>query len=126
MTSSRHERRLHLPKNVAASAYNFTNDGTTASFTVAIFQGGYTKANHIELTDSGGGSSPRWSVPNTGAAMSSAPDSIFTPLPGANNQSVATSDGGAGYGTKSLNLCQSLGQRRIHRRHHRVRAEPSQ
>ena len=41
------------PKNVPASIYNFTNNGTIATFTVAIAQGGFTKANKVQLSQSG-------------------------------------------------------------------------
>jgi fibronectin-binding autotransporter adhesin len=92
------------PQNAPAAAYNFFNDGARATFAIAIFQGGYTKAVKIQLTRSGSHvvatalSARYWS----GNVLS---DSFnYDTTSGPNNSSIAISDGAGGYGCKSLTL----------------------
>ncbi|MCL4207729.1 MAG: autotransporter-associated beta strand repeat-containing protein, partial [Pirellulaceae bacterium] len=92
------------PKDAPATAYNFSHNGTTATFALAVLQGEYTKAVKIQLTNSGGNVVARaigakyWS----GNVLS---DSFnYDTTSGATPQSVATSDGSPGYGCKSLTL----------------------
>jgi fibronectin-binding autotransporter adhesin len=92
------------PQNAPAAAYNFSNDGVRATFAIAIFQGGWTKAVKIQLTRSGSHvvatalSARYWS----GNVLS---DSFnYDTTSGANNSSIAISDAAGGYGCKSLTL----------------------
>ncbi|HPM83595.1 MAG TPA: autotransporter-associated beta strand repeat-containing protein, partial [Candidatus Anammoximicrobium sp.] len=94
------------PQNAPATAYNFSNNGTTATFANVVFQGGYTKAVKIQLTNSGGG------VQATVLAAKYWNGDVrtgfnFDTTPGGNTTSIATSDSAAGYGCKSLTLALS-------------------
>ena len=89
--------------NTTAAVYNYTNDNTTCTFSLAFFDGTYTKSVKIQLTNSGANVvatvlAARYWNGNVLAGFN------FDSTPGANAQSIATSDGTPGYGCKGLSL----------------------